>query len=87
MSCGVGYGCGLEPILLWLWCGPAAVALIISLVWDFHTPQVQPQKKKRKKKKKNSVGVPAIAQWVKNLTAAAQVAVELGVQSPPGTVG
>ena len=41
-------------------------------------------KKDRKKKKKKSkvVGVPAIAQWVKNPTAGAQVTVEAGVQSP-----
>lgn len=29
-----------------------------------------------------SLGVPAVTQWVKNLTAAAQVAVEARVQSP-----
>ena len=39
-------------------------------------------KKTGKKKKSKVVGVPAIAQWVKNPTAGAQVTVEAGVQSP-----
>ena len=28
MSHGVGQICDLDPVLLWLWCRPAAVALI-----------------------------------------------------------
>ena len=31
--------------------------------------------------------IPAVPQWVKNLTAAAQVTVEVRVQLQPGTVG
>ena len=31
MSCGVGHGWGLDPSLLWLWCRPAAAALIQTL--------------------------------------------------------
>ena len=27
-SCSVGHRCGLDPVLLWLWCRPAATALI-----------------------------------------------------------
>ena len=23
LSCSVGYRCGLDPVLLWLWCRPA----------------------------------------------------------------
>ena len=34
MSCGVGCRCELAPALLWLWCGPAAVAPIRPLAWD-----------------------------------------------------
>ena len=30
-SCGAGRRCGSDPTLLWLWCGPADVALIQSL--------------------------------------------------------
>ena len=34
MSCGVGHRNGSDPALLWLWCKPAAVALIRSLAWE-----------------------------------------------------
>ena len=34
MSCGVGHSCGSDPALLWLWCRPAAVALIGPLAWE-----------------------------------------------------
>ena len=33
MSCGIGYRLSLDPMLLWLWCRPAAVALIRPLAW------------------------------------------------------
>jgi len=35
MSCGVGCRCGSNPVLLWLWCRPAATALSQPLAWDF----------------------------------------------------
>ena len=31
VSCGFGHGHSLDLALLWLWCGPAAVALIRPL--------------------------------------------------------
>ena len=34
MSCGVGRRCGSDSALLWLWSGPAAVALIGPLAWE-----------------------------------------------------
>ena len=34
MSCGVGCRCGLDLALLWLWCRPAATALILPLAWE-----------------------------------------------------
>ena len=34
MSCGVGRRHGLDPVLLWLWCGPVATALIGPLAWE-----------------------------------------------------
>ena len=40
-----------------------------------------------KDKKKELLGVPAVAQGVKNLTATAQVTAEAQVQSLPDTVG
>ena len=32
MSCGIGHG--LDLALLWLWCRPAATALIRPLAWE-----------------------------------------------------
>ena len=34
MSCGVGRECGSDLVLQWLWCRPAAVALIRPLAWE-----------------------------------------------------
>ena len=34
MSCGVGHRRGLDLALLWLWCRPAAAALIQPLAWE-----------------------------------------------------
>ena len=34
VSCGVGCRCGSDPALLWLWCRPAATALIQPLAWE-----------------------------------------------------
>ena len=53
MSCGVGHRYGLDLVLLWLWCGLAAVALIQPLAWKpphAAGAALKRQKKKRKKK-------------------------------------
>ena len=34
VSCGVGRRCCLDPVLLWLWHRPAAVAPIGPLAWE-----------------------------------------------------
>ena len=34
MSCGVGCRHGSDPVLLWLWHRPAAIALIGLLAWE-----------------------------------------------------
>ena len=34
MNCTVGCKRGLDPMLLWLWCRPAAKALIGPLAWE-----------------------------------------------------
>ena len=34
MSCGVGCRCGLDLMLLWLWCRKAAIALIGPLALE-----------------------------------------------------
>ena len=35
VSYGVGWRCGKDPMLLWLWWRPAAVAWIWPLAWEF----------------------------------------------------
>ena len=56
VSCGVGRRCGSDPVLLWLWCRTAAVALIQPLVWEppyaAGTALKRQKEKKRKEKKK-----------------------------------
>ena len=52
MSCGVDYRCGLDPMLLWLWCGPTAVAPIRPLAWE--PPHAMGAALKRPKEKKKS---------------------------------
>ena len=49
VTCGVGRRCGSDPALLWLWCRPAAVALIQPLAWEL--PYAVGSALKRKKKK------------------------------------
>ena len=34
MSCGVGHRFSSDSALLWLWCRPAAAALILPLAWE-----------------------------------------------------
>ena len=56
MSCGVGCRCGLDPTLLWLWCRPAATALIRPLAWEPpYAMGAALEKDKRQKKKKSVV--------------------------------
>ena len=53
VSCGVGYRHGPDPVLLWLWCRLAAVALIGPLAWEIpYDAGVALKSKKKKKKKK-----------------------------------
>ena len=52
MSCGVGGRCGSDPVLLRLWCRPAAVARIRPLAWELPYAVGEDQKRKKKKKKK-----------------------------------
>ena len=56
MSCRVSRGCGSDPILLGLWCRPAAAALIqLSWLRNFICHGCGPKKTKKKKKKKKKV--------------------------------
>ena len=63
MSCGGGHRCGLDPLLLWLWCRAAAEPLIQPLGWELpyascaalknnNNNENQNQKKKKQKNKK-----------------------------------
>ena len=49
-SCSVGHRCGSDPVLLWLWRRPAAVALIQPLVQEL--PYTVGEALKRKKNPK-----------------------------------
>ena len=53
MSCGVGHRLGLDPVLLWLWCRPAATALIGPLAWEPPYALGAALEKTKKKKKIN----------------------------------
>ena len=43
----------MDPVLLWLWCRPAAAALTQPLAWEL--PHASPAALKRKKKKEKGV--------------------------------
>ena len=61
VSCSAGRRHGLDPTLLWLWCRPAAAALIRPLAWEppyavgaALKGQKTTTKKKKKKRKKRT---------------------------------
>ena len=61
VSYGVGNRCSLESVLLWLWRGPAAVALSQPLARELpYATSVALNAKKKKKKKKELPHDPAI---------------------------
>ena len=72
MSCGVGCRRGSDPVLLWLWCRPVAMAPIGPLAWEPpYATRSGPRKVKKTKKinkKYRFQGVPVLAQWLTNLT-------------------
>ena len=49
MSCGIGRRNGLDPTLLWLWCRPAAAALIWPVAQELLYAAGKALKKKKKK--------------------------------------
>ena len=53
MSCGVGRRHGSDPLLLWLWHRPAAVAPIVPLAWEPPYAAGATLKKQKTKKKEN----------------------------------
>ena len=54
MSCGVGRRLGSDLALLWLWCRPAATALIEPLAWE--PPRASDAALKRDQKEKEKKG-------------------------------
>ena len=54
VGCGVGYRCGSDPELLWLWCRPAAVTPIGHLAWEPPYATGAALKKTKKKKERPS---------------------------------
>ena len=60
MSCGLGRGLGLDPMLMWLWYRPAATALIQPLARE--PPHGAVQKKKKIKKRKKEIHYKIITQ-------------------------
>ena len=54
----VSFRCGLDPELLWLWCRPAATALIRPLAWELpYAMGAALEKTERQKNKKNRVAI------------------------------
>ena len=62
MSCGVVHRYGSDLALLWLWCRPAATALIRPVAWEPpYATGVALKRQKKKKKKKERKLVPNLA--------------------------
>jgi len=55
VSCGVGRRCGLDLVLLCLWCRPAAIALIRPLAWELPYAVGVALKDKRPKKLRKKI--------------------------------
>ena len=59
MSCGIWCRCGLDPVLLWLWCHLAAVAPIRLLAREVaYAAGADLKEKKKRKRKKKRTAVP-----------------------------
>ena len=52
MKYGVGHRCGLDPMLLWLWCSLAVIAPIWPLVWEPSYAAGAALKRQKEKKRK-----------------------------------
>ena len=60
MSCGVGHRCSSDLALQWLWCRPAATALIRPLAWqppNAAGAALKRQKQKQTKTKKTHIKI------------------------------
>ena len=75
VGCSVGQRCGSDPMLLWLWCRPAVVALIRPLVWEppyamgAALEKTKRRKEGRKEGRKERIRrMSLVAQWVNDPT-------------------
>ena len=65
MSCGVGCRCGSDPMLLWLWCRPVAIAPIGPLAWEPpYVTEAALEMAERPKKKKSEVLLSREKPWL-----------------------
>ena len=67
VSCGVGHRHGLDPVLLWLWCRPAATAPIRLLAWEppyAAGAALAKRQKDREKKKEKGTNAKYIVQTI-----------------------
>ena len=61
VSCGIDHRCGSDPKLLWLWCRPAAVALIGPLAWELpRATGVAPKEQMTKNQKQTNKKKPCL---------------------------
>ena len=51
VSCGIGHRRCSDPTLLWLWCRPAAIALIQPVAWELPYAANAALKKAKKERK------------------------------------
>ena len=54
MAGSCGRKCGLDLVLLWLWCRPAVAAPIQPLAWEPHMLWLWPEKAKKKKRERET---------------------------------
>ena len=89
MSCGVDPRGVLDPMLLWLWCKPAAAALIEPLAWEppYAAMRLLEKKKRTKSTPTTISGVRAVVRWVKKLISVAWVLWRCSFDPRPGAVG
>lgn len=77
----VGCRCGSDLVLLWLWCQPAAAALIQPLAWKF--PYAAGIDLRKKKKKKDKGLADDICPCSRRLLSRAGAKATLGSHPPP----
>ena len=87
MSCGVGRRCGLDLVLLWLWCRLAAATQIRLLAWELPYAMgagLKSKEKKKERKKESAKRKEYVGQWTSITASSAFIHVlwtsSLGIQ-------